>query len=158
MTKATYNNEVIWIIGASSGIGAALAKELSARGARLALSARRKEMLETLKQSLGVEHKIFALDVTDAELVGRTAQAIRAAFGRIDRVIFLAAAYTPMKFDNFDLALTRQMIEVNLLGAFYTVDAALLIFKEQQKGQIALCGSVAGYSPFGCCIEPTPDA
>ena len=142
----SYQNEVIWIIGASSGIGAALARELSARGARLALSARRKGALETLKQSLGAEHKIFMLDVTDSELVARTAQAIRAAFGRMDRIIFLAAAYTPMKIDKLDLAMTRQIIDVNLLGAFHVLDAVLPILKEQQKGQIALCGSVAGYT------------
>lgn len=142
----TYANEVIWIIGASSGIGAALAKDLALRGATLALSARRKEALETLKASLGEQHKIFALDITDAEMVTRTAQAIRAAFGRIDRVIFLAAAYTPMKLTELDIAVTRQMIETNLMGAFHAVDAVLPILKEQQRGQIALCGSVAGYT------------
>lgn len=142
----SYKGEIIWIIGASSGIGAALAGELSARGATLALSARRKEALESLKNSLGDSHKIFAVDVTDAELLARTAKAIRAAFGRIDRVIFLAAAYTPMKIDSLDLAMTRQIIDVNLLGAFHVLDAVLPILREQQNGQIALCGSVAGYT------------
>lgn len=146
MTKASYHNEVIWIIGASSGIGAALSKELSVRGATLALSARRKEALKRLKQSLGSKHKIFAVDVTDADLVARTAQAIRTAFGRIDRVIFLAAAYTPMKIDNLDLSMTRQIINSNLLGAYYVIYAVLPILKEQKKGQIGLCGSVAGYT------------
>lgn len=145
MSKFSYQNEIIWIIGASSGIGSALAKELAARGAILALSARRKDFLETLKESLGPEHKIFTLDVTNSELIVRTAQAIRAAFGRIDRVIFLAAAYTPMKIDELDLAVTRQIIDVNLLGAFHMVQAVLPILKEQKKGQISLCGSVAGY-------------
>lgn len=146
MNQSAYKDEVIWIIGASSGIGAALASELAGRGANLALSARRKEALETLKQSLGAKHRIFALDVTDAELVARTAQAIRAAFGRIDRIIFLAAAYTPMQVEKLDLAVTRQIIDVNLLGAFHVVQAALPILKEQQTGQLALCGSVAGYT------------
>lgn len=142
----TYANEVIWIIGASSGIGAALAKDLSARGATIALSARRKEVLETLKESLGEQHKLFVLDVTDAEMVMRTAQAIRAAFGRIDRIIFLSAAYTPIKLTQLDLAVTRQILDTNLLGAFHVIHAALPIFTGQQKGQIALCGSVAGYT------------
>jgi short-subunit dehydrogenase len=146
MITGNYKNEVIWIIGASSGIGAALAKELAARGAMLALSARRKEALATLKESLGAEHKMFALDVADAELVMRTAQAIRAAFGRIDRVIFLAAAYTPMKLDALDLAVTKQMIDVNLLGTFHVIHAVLPVFKDQARGQIVLCGSVAGYT------------
>jgi short-subunit dehydrogenase len=141
-----YRNEVIWIIGASSGIGAALAKELAGRGAHLALSARRKEALDALNHSLGTEHKIFSLDVTDADWVLRTAQAIRAAYGRIDRVIFLAAAYTPMHLCELDLMITRQIIDVNLLGAFHIAHAALPILKEQQKGQIVLCGSVAGYT------------
>ncbi len=141
----SYKNEIIWIIGASSGIGAALAKELSARGACLALSARRKEELEALKSSLGEDHKIFTLDVADADLVFRTASAVRAAFGRIDRIIFLAAVYTPMKLCTLDLAVTKQIVDVNLLGAFHVVQASLPIFKDQQRGQIAMCGSVAGY-------------
>jgi len=146
MTNKNYHNQVVWIIGASSGIGAALAKELAQRGAKLALSARRKDTLEQLKSELGESHKIFALDVTDAELVRRTAQAIRAAFDRIDRVVFLSAAYQPMNVDELDLHMTRQMVDVNLMGAFYVVHAVLPIFKEQQDGQLTLCGSVAGYT------------
>jgi short-subunit dehydrogenase len=145
MSIARYQNEVVWIIGASSGIGAALAEALAGRGATLALSARRKDALESLKERLGPQHKLFMLDVSDAELVVRTAQAIRAAFGRIDRIIFMAAAYTPMKLNDLDIAVTRQMIDVNLLGAFHVVHAVLPLLKEQGHGQLALCGSVAGY-------------
>lgn len=140
-----FAGEVIWIIGASSGIGHALAQRLAAGGAVLALSARRREEIEALAASLGVSHKAFALDVTDAALCERTAMAIRAAFGRIDRIIFLAAVYAPMKLSELDMAVTRQMIEVNLLGAFHVVQACLPLLKEQGKGQLALCGSVAGY-------------
>lgn len=144
--KQNYQDKVIWIIGASSGIGEALARELASRGAVLALSARRKDTLEKLKDSLRADqHKIFALDVSDADVVTRTAGAIRAALGRIDSVIFLAASYTPMKLENLDLAVTRQMIDVNLAGAFHVVHAVLPILKDQSAGQIALCGSVAGY-------------
>lgn len=144
--KPTFHDKVIWIIGASSGIGEALARELASRGAVLALSARRKDALETLKDALGGEkHRMFTLDVTDAELITRTAGAIRAAFGRIDSVIFLAANYTPMKLESLDLAVTRQIIDVNLTGAFHVVSAVLPILKDQSAGQIALCGSVAGY-------------
>lgn len=141
-----YQNKVIWIIGASSGIGEALAHEMASRGAVLALSARRKDKLEKLKGSLGEsQHKILAVDVSDAELVTRTAGAIRAAFGRIDSIIFLAAGYKPMKLESLDLAVTRQIIDVNLMGAFNVINAALPILKDQPEGQIALCGSVAGY-------------
>ncbi len=146
MNQYRYDNEVIWIIGASSGIGHALAGELSRRGATLALSARRRESLDTLKESLGEQHRIFVLDVTDSDLVIRTAHAIRSALGHIDRIIFLAAAYTPMQIDKLDLAVTMHIIDVNLLGAFHVVHAVLPILKEQQKGQLALCGSVAGYT------------
>ena len=146
MSDSDYHQQVIWIIGASSGIGAALAKQLASRGAIMALSARRKEALEKLKDSLGEPHKIFALDVADSEMVVRTAQAIRACYGRIDRILFLAAAYTPMKLHELDLAVSKQIVEVNLLGALHVVHAALPIFEEQRKGQLALCGSVAGYT------------
>lgn len=141
----SFIGEHIWIIGASSGIGEALAKELTIRGAKLALSARRKEALEKLNESLEGKHEVFALDVTEAASMSQTVKAIRTSFGRIDRVIFLAAAYTPMKLDALDIGITRQIVEVNLLGAYHAVDAVLPMFKDQLHGQIALCGSVAGY-------------
>ncbi len=142
----TYQNKVVWIIGASSGIGEALARELASRGALLALSARNKAALENLRDSLNNEsHKVFELDVCDAESVTQKANEIRDVFGKVDSVIFLAASYTPMKLDKLDLAITQQIVEVNLLGAFHVVNSVLPILKNQSHGQIALCGSVAGY-------------
>jgi short-subunit dehydrogenase len=142
----TYKNEIIWVIGASSGIGYALAVELAARGATLALSARRKEELEKLKERIGEHHMIYPLDVTDTELTMRTAKAIHAANGRIDRVIFMSAAYSPMQLDSLDMLFTRHMVDVNIMGAFNVVYAVLPLLKDQKSGQIALCGSVAGYT------------
>jgi short-subunit dehydrogenase len=147
MRGNNYRNEIVWIVGASSGIGRALAHELASRGATLALSARRGDALEALKNELGEQHKVFMLDVADPVTTGRTAQAIHAAFGRVDRVIFLSAAYQPMKLNVLDLAVTRQIIEVNLLGAFHLIHAVLpLLASQATRAQIALCGSVAGYA------------
>lgn len=144
--QAPYQGQVIWIIGASSGIGRALALDLARRGAQLAISARRKEALDTLIGELdGADHKAFAMDIADCEVVTRTAEAIRATYGRIDRVIFMAAQYTPMALDQLDMPITRQIVTINLTGAFHVVHAVLPIFAEQSHGQIALCGSVAGY-------------
>lgn len=151
MSGIDYKDQIVWIIGASSGIGSALARSLSGRGATLALSARRKDELERLKNDLGQEHKVFSLDVSDAETTLHTAQAIRAAFGRIDRIIFLAAAYAPMKLDALDVVVAKGMVDVNITGAFNLVGAGLPILKNQKtKGQLALCASVAGYIGLPC--------
>ncbi|HCM83056.1 MAG TPA: SDR family NAD(P)-dependent oxidoreductase [Alphaproteobacteria bacterium] len=145
--KQDYQNQIIWIIGASSGIGRALAGELARRGATLALSARRQDELAALQAELGGAHRSFALDVADVDGVALTAKTIQARFGRIDRIIFLAAAYTPMQTDQMDLAAVRQMIDVNLTSAFYLAHAALPMLKLQGgRPQLALCGSVAGYT------------
>lgn len=144
--NAPYQDQIVWIIGASSGIGYALARELSARGALLALSARRKDELEKLNDELGERHKVFVLDTSNAETTLRTAQAIRLGYGRIDRIIFLAAAYAPMKLGSLDIAVTKGIVDINLTGAFNLVHAVLPILKTQKTiGQLALCGSVAGY-------------
>lgn len=141
----SYNNEIIWIIGASSGIGQALAYELAAAGATLALSARRAGPLEALKAETGEQHSIHPLDVAEEGAIARAISAIQATHGRIDRVVFLPAAYKPMRCDALDLATTRQIIDVNLMSAFSLVQALLPVFKAQESGQLALCGSVAGY-------------
>ncbi len=141
----SFKGHIVWIIGASSGIGRALAVEIAAGGAILALSARRKEELEVLRSELGQQHMIYPLDVTDSDLTFRTAQAIRAGLGRIDRVIFMSASYTPMQLDALNMQVSKHMLDVNLFGALGVVNAVLPIMKEQKSGQIALCGSVAGY-------------
>lgn len=141
-----YRNKIIWIIGASSGIGEALSKELASRGAIICLSARRTRELERLKHALpGEKHESFPVDVSDKEAVIKTVQAIHTHFKRIDSIIFLAAAYKPMKIDALDIPIVRQIIEINLLSVFYIINAALPLLKSQSYGQIALCGSVAGY-------------
>lgn len=146
IAKYDYQEQVVWIVGASTGIGNALAHELAARGGKLALSARSKDKLEQLRLQLGECHHIFPLDVTDASSCIHVTQEILSAFGRIDRVIFLAAAYKPMKLDALDLDETKQIIEVNLMGALNFLHAVVPALKSQGHGQIALCGSVAGYT------------
>lgn len=145
MARADYQGQVIWLIGASSGIGAALAQELAARGATLALSARRESSLHELQQALGAGHRIYPLDVAQPQAVAQTAQAIARAQGGIDRVLFLAADYAPMTLSAIDLPAATRIVTVNLLGALHVMQAAVPLLRAQGRGQIALCGSVAGY-------------
>jgi short-subunit dehydrogenase len=140
-----YAGKHVWIIGASSGIGMALAVELAAQGATLALSARSKDALIKLRGELGDTHQIFPLDVADTDMVVKTARAVHEAFKKIDSVICMAALYNPTSLDQIDMVETRQLIEVNLTGSFNVVFAALPILNEQNYGQLVLCGSVAGY-------------
>ena len=72
----SYKGKTIWVIGASSGIGEALAKSLSEKGARLILSSRRREILEKLNNALGGRHTVLPLDVTDIQSLKNAIQAI----------------------------------------------------------------------------------
>lgn len=139
-----FQGKTIWIIGASSGIGEALARELSGLGARLVLSARRKEKLDEINHAMGGSHTVIPLDISDV-------QASKAAMGEIeksgtlDSVIFLAAIYAPHNGKPKDIDTIRKMLDVNIGGAFNTVDAVRDYFIKRGSGQIVLCGSVAGY-------------
>jgi NADP-dependent 3-hydroxy acid dehydrogenase YdfG len=142
MTSATHS----WILGASSGIGAALARELASRGERVCVSARNAEALAALVASLpGTGHLALPVDVSDAGALKAASDSIWRDGGRIDRVIFMAGLYTPMELAALDLAETERIVKVNLLGAFYLVAAVLPHLTAQGNGQLALCASVAGY-------------
>ena len=141
-----FKGEYIWVIGASSGIGEALAVKLAQEGATLILSARREEELQRLNESLGGGHHVMPLDVADAEAIEDTAQQISDIVSRLDRVIFMAAIFRPSDIKDRDVAFTQQLVQVNLTGAILTTYAVLPIFDVQKSGQIVLCGSVAGYT------------
>jgi short-subunit dehydrogenase len=136
----------IWIIGASHGMGAELAKQFADQGATLALSARSAEALNILNQQLGGNHIVLPFDVSDGAATKNAAAILQQQWPQIDKVIFMAALYTPMKFGALDLSETQKIITVNILGAFNAIEAVLPWLKQQGRGQLALCASVAGYN------------
>ncbi|WP_170297817.1 SDR family NAD(P)-dependent oxidoreductase [Paracoccus litorisediminis] len=132
--------ERIWIMGASDGIGAELARQWAAKGARLILSARSSPALERLASEIGAEP--LAADVSDPRSLASAAEAI-AAGGGLDRAITLAALYEPGGLMQADPDLAARIVEINLTGSFHFVQAAVPLLVK--GGQLALTGSVAGY-------------
>lgn len=136
----------IWILGASSGIGNALAKELAKRGAILALSARRQEKLEALCSELtGDSHIVAPLDVADPKSIQAAQDTILKSFPRIDSALFMAAIYKAHDGQKKDLSDIHNMLAVNVGGAFNLIDSIQPLFEKQGQGQLVLCASVAGY-------------
>lgn len=140
------SGKYIWIIGASSGIGAALARQMAAEGASLIISARTIENLYKLQEQIGIAHAVYPLDVTDAKAFKAVASDVRQSIPRLDSVIYLAGHYQPMSMDQLDLDECRDIVDTNLNGALNFIHAVLPILLDQKSGQIAICASVAGYS------------
>jgi len=150
-----------WIIGASTGIGAALAEQLAARGARVAVSARRAEPLAMLAARFGNSGALaLPLDITDAAALERAAAKMSAAWGGIDLVVVMAGEYKPMRAWELDLAAARTMVDVNLMGCFNALAAVIPRLVAQGSGTIALVSSVAGYRglPKSLVYGPTKAA
>ena len=130
----------VWLVGASSGVGAAFARALAARGARLALSARNRERLG----ELGIEGAlILPADATDAASLLAAHRGLQAVWGGLDLVVYLAGDYVPMRADDFDLAAAERVVDVNFRGAMRL--AATVLRELEAGGGIAFVASVAGY-------------
>jgi short-subunit dehydrogenase len=133
----------VWIIGASSGIGAALATLLMHQGARLAISARS----ETGLQKIATEGTIMMpLDVTQAGSLKRAGDELLKQWGEIDMVVYCAGTYTPMRSWAFELPLAQQSLETNLQGAYNMLGAILPSYLKQARGNLCILASVAGYT------------
>lgn len=143
-----FAGENIWLIGASSGIGRALAINLASQGANLALSSRREQELDNLKAEMHnpQSHLIIPLDVSDEQQVFSAAEEISNNFTKIDRVIFMAATYKPNDISQMDIDFTKNLIDINLMGALYVTYAVMPILNRQNCGQFVLCSSVAAYT------------
>ena len=137
-----------WIIGASSGIGAALAREIASAGGDLFLSSRDLESLLTVKESLsmmpGDEAHCYPLDVADWSQVATAAEKIFKGDG-IQRVVFMAALYDPMPLAELDVVSSERIIDVNLKGLLNVLNCVVPFLRRQADSQIAICSSLAGY-------------
>lgn len=136
-----YKGKNIWIIGASTGIGASLAHELHNRGANLILSARREEILSALNEKLDGKHRVLPVDVVNAKAVNEAALCLE----DLDMALFMAATYEPGLIENIDIHNANTMVDVNFKGALNFIKAVYPIMISKRQGLIALCGSVAGY-------------
>jgi short-subunit dehydrogenase len=139
----------VWLIGASSGIGAALAPKLTAQGARLAISARREQDLQKAAASCSpAEVLVKPLDVTDAAAVEGVYRELASEWGRVDAVIFSAGAWYQAKVESFDAAAAIRQIDVNYLGLIRVVGAVMPDMIARRGGTIVGMASVAGYAGF----------
>jgi short-subunit dehydrogenase len=135
---------VILITGASAGLGEEMARQFAALGYDLALCARRTDRLERLRDELtGRRVGVRALDVTDDGAVFRVFQEFAAEFGRIDRVVVNAGLGkgAPLGTGRWDA--NRETAMVNFVGALAQTEAALEIFRAQQRGHLVLISSMS---------------
>lgn len=134
----------VWIIGASSGIGAALAAALLQRGAHVAVSARRAEALRALAAG-HKEARVLAFDLTDRTAFARAGDELFKAWGGIDLVVFCAGAYAPMRAWQLDADDIDRLLAINLRAPMTAAARLIPQLLEQGSGALAFVSSVAGY-------------
>lgn len=135
----------VWIIGASSGIGAALAQELLQRGARLAVSGRRAEALHALYDA-HPQALILPMDACDDQQWQQTCAQLRAHWAHVDVVFMCQGDYTPMQVDSYDAAVAIAMLQSNVLSLYRGLQVILPWLRDSGRGGIAITASVAGYT------------
>jgi short-subunit dehydrogenase len=139
----------ILITGASSGLGAGMARQFAAKGRDLALCARRVDNLDELKAELLADYPnitvaVAALDVNDHEQVPKVFNELREELGGIDCVIVNAGIGKGYPLGGGKLWANKATIETNLVAALVQIEAALEIFKAANKGHLVLVSSVLG--------------
>jgi len=154
-----WHRQRVWVIGASSGIGAETASLLLQRGARLAISARKQEGLQHIASGYP-DTLILPLDITHHGKLLEARDKILASWGGIDLVLIVAGTYNKMRADDFNLTVANHLIDTNLRGTLNCLDAVLPTLLAQNSGGIGIVASVAGLSglPQALIYGPTKAA
>jgi NADP-dependent 3-hydroxy acid dehydrogenase YdfG len=137
----TWDGKKYWLVGASEGLGRALADVMSRAGVELVLSARNGERLEELAAELPGRARVVPMDVSDRASV----EAAAAEVGQVDGVVYLAGLYWPMTAQGWDAAQAEAMADVNFTGAVRLMGAVVPGFVARNDGHVVLVGSLAGY-------------
>ncbi|MCH2166248.1 MAG: SDR family NAD(P)-dependent oxidoreductase [Oceanicola sp.] len=130
-----------WLVGASEGLGRALAEGLSRRGAHLVLSARNRDRLEELAAALPGAAEALPMDISDSASV----RAAAAEMGPVDGVIFLAGVYWPMKATEWDADKAEAMADINFTGAVRVLGQVVPDMVARDAGHIVITGSLSAF-------------
>lgn len=155
-----WQKQRVWVVGASSGIGHALAQLLLQNGAMVATSARKTGSLDELASLYPEQSLVLALDVTSEAEWQSAYQTIAAHWQGLDHLIFCAADYQPMRAWEIDTGKAANMVNTNLMGIIYGVAAVLPGMLQRKQGGISMIASVAGYMglPKSLIYGPTKAA
>jgi short-subunit dehydrogenase len=137
----SFRGKRYWLVGASEGLGHALAQKLSGAGAELILSARNAETLAAAVASLPGKASALPVDVGSSDSVAAAA----AELGDLDGMVFLAGVYWPMRAQDWDAKAAEAMADINFTGCVRAVGAALPGMVARGRGHIVITGSLSGF-------------
>lgn len=130
-----------WLVGASDGLGAALAKQLSRAGAEVILSARSEDKLEDVVNNLPGKAQFVKLDVADADSVARAVELV----GDVDGVIYLAGVYWPFSAKHWNAEQGNAMADINFTGLMRVMGLVVPQMVKRDEGHIVITSSLAAY-------------
>ena len=130
-----------WLVGASDGLGEALAHKLSSAGAHLVLSARSEDKLQTLAQALPGKAEVQTIDISDDNSVAEAAKAI----GQIDGVVLLAGVYWPFGAKEWNAEQATAMADINFTGFIRVLGQVVPDFVARDEGHIVITASLSAY-------------
>ncbi len=137
------NHKKIWITGASSGIGKALAEKFASKGWKVAVSARRKEILD--KMAINKNISSYPLDVTNQDQINNVFAKIINDFKNVDLCVFSSGTYDPKLEQEINIKQSKFVMETNYFGVLYCIKSVEKYFKEKKSGHISIVSSVAAY-------------
>ena len=137
------NQKKIWITGASSGIGKALAEKFASEGWKVAVSARRKEILDEMANNENIYS--YPLDVTNQNQVNDIFTKIMNDFGNLDLCVFSSGTYDPKLEQEINVKQNKFVMETNFFGVLYCIKSVEKYFKDRKKGHISIVSSIAAY-------------
>jgi dehydrogenase/reductase SDR family member 7B len=146
--KKPFNDKVVWITGASSGIGAEIAKAFSKQGAKVVLSARKKAELEQVAKECAAETMVLPLDLTAADTFDEAVKKVVERFGRIDILVNNGGMSQRGTAVETELDVDRRIMEVNYFGNIALSKKVAPIMRSQCDGAIVVISSLSGKFGF----------
>jgi short-subunit dehydrogenase len=145
-----FKNKIVWITGASSGIGEAMAIQVANEGGKVVLSARNETKLQELKAKLqnSDDHLILPLDLEHSSNFGELVGQVKEHFGRIDYLFNNGGMSQRSEVHETSMDVDRRIMEINYFGNIALAKALLPVFREQKSGHFLIISSIAGKFGF----------